>query len=256
MSSVLLKSYCQRVITPNKKVKTVLNSIDFRVSKGEQVAIVGSSGAGKTSLLKALIFALKPSSGQMIFNKINPWAVSKRARHKLRKFVSFVPQEPPFPLRQSVYHAILVGRLPTMNFFNSVQSMVQPLSINDVTEVLRKVQLSDKIGSRVDQLSGGERQRVSLARALISNASFWAIDEPLSGLDPNLAEIVMRTLCENAKMKRITFVCTLHHVEFALAYFPRIVGIKEGKIAFDLPVEEVTSSLLESTYKRREIDSF
>ena len=101
-------------------------------------------------------------------------------------------------------------------------------NVDAVTEVLHKFQLSDKIANRVDQLSGGERQRVSLARALISDASFWTIDEPLSGLDPKLADTVIQTLCDHAKQKKITFVCTLHQVEFALRYFPRIVGIKKG----------------------------
>ena len=91
---------------------------------------------------------------------------------------------------------------------------------------------------------------MSLARALISDASFWTIDEPLSGLDPKLADAVIQTLCDHAKQKKITFVSTLHQVEFALRYFPRIVGIKEGNLAFDLPVEKVTSSLLEDTYER------
>ena len=250
MGSVLLKNYCQRVVIAKGKSKTILNGIDFGVSQGEQVAIVGSSGAGKTSLLKALVFASKPSSGQIIFNELNPWLSSSVVRHKLRRIVSFVPQEPAFPLRQSVYKAVLAGCLPTTNLLTSLVSLIYPRNVDSVTEVLNKFQLSDKIANRVDQLSGGERQRVSLARALISDASFWTIDEPLSGLDPKLADTVIQTLRDHAKHKKITFVCTLHQVEFALRYFPRIVGIKEGNLAFDLPVEKVTSSLLEDTYER------
>ena len=251
MGSVSLKNYCQRVVTPKDKSKTILNGIDFGVSEGEQVAIVGSSGAGKTSLLKALIFASKPSSGQIFFNELNPWLSSTVVRHKLRRLVSFVPQEPAFPLRQSVYNAILTGCLPTTNLITSLVSLIYPRNVDAVTEILHKFQLSDKIANRVDQLSGGERQRVSLARALISDASFWTIDEPLSGLDPKLADTVIQTLCDHAKQRKITFVCTLHQVEFALRYFPRIVGIKEGNLVFDLPVEKVTSSLLEDTYERQ-----
>ena len=250
MGSVLLKNYCQRVVTLKGNTKTILNGIDLGFSQGEQVAIVGSSGAGKTSLLKALIFASEPSSGQVFFNELNPWLSSSVVRHKLRRLVSFVPQEPSFPLRQSVYNAVLAGCLPTTNLLTSLVSLIYPKNVDAVTEVLHKFQLSDKIANRVDQLSGGERQRVSLARALISDASFWTIDEPLSGLDPKLADTVIKTLRDHAKQKKITFVCTLHQVEFALRYFPRIVGIKEGNLAFDLPVEKVTSSLLEDTYER------
>ena len=78
-------------------------------------------------------------------------------------------------------------------------------NVDAVTEVLHKFQLSDKIANRVDQLSGGERQRVSLAGPN-SDASFWTIDEPLSGLDPKLADTVIQTLCDHAKQKKITFV--------------------------------------------------
>ena len=252
MGSVLLQNYCQRVVAPKGKTKTILNGIDLGVSRGEQIAVVGSSGAGKTSLLKALIFGSKPSSGQVFFNEKNPWLSSSVVRHKLRRLVSFVPQEPSFPLRQSVYNAVLAGCLPTTNLLTSFVSLIYPRNVDAVTEVLHKFQLSDKIANRVDQLSGGERQRVSLARALISDASFWTIDEPLSGLDPKLADTVIQTLCDHAKRKKITFVCTLHQVEFALKYFPRIVGVRKGRLAFDLPVEKVTTSLLEDTYGRYE----
>ena len=250
MGSVLFKQYCQRIKTSGNKIKTILNNVDLKISEGEQVAVVGSSGAGKTSLLKAMVFGSQPSSGEVVFNGLNPWSSSSTARHRLRRLISFVPQEPSFPVRQSVYNAVLAGCLPNMSLFSSIGSLIYPQSVDKVTEILRKFQLSEKIGSRVDQLSGGERQRISLARALISDASFWAIDEPLSGLDPKLANSVIKTLCDNANEKNITLICTLHQVEFALACFPRIVGIKKGEVVFDLPVGEVTSSLLDNTYER------
>ena len=215
MGSVSLKNYCQRVVTPKGNTKTILNGIDLGVSQGEQVAIVGSSGAGKTSLLKALIFASEPSSGQVFFNELNPWLSSSVVRHRLRRLVSFVPQEPSFPLRQSVYKAVLAGCLPTTNLLTSLVSLIYPKNVDAVTEVLHKFQLSDKIANRVDQLSGGERQRVAVARSLINQPSVLLADEPTGALDRKNSEHLVNLLKQLNDEKSLTLVMVTHSAESA-----------------------------------------
>jgi phosphonate transport system ATP-binding protein len=100
----------------------------------------------------------------------------------------------------------------------------------------------------VDRLSGGERQRVALARALVSQASLLLVDEPLSALDPTRSVNAINTLTQAARERGATLVATLHHVEMALAHFPRTIGLRDGAVAFDLPSAEVTAQHLQTLY--------
>ena len=117
---------------------------------------------------------------------------------------------------------------------------------------LARFELADKLWERVDRLSGGERQRVALARALLSPARLWLIDEPLSALDPARARGALQVLVEAARARRITLVASLHHVELALQAFPRLVGLRDGQIQFDLPAVQVTPALLAALYAQHE----
>lgn len=101
----------------------------------------------------------------------------------------------------------------------------------------------------MDRLSGGERQRVGLARALLSPASLWLIDEPLSALDPTRSAQALRSLTEAARTRGVTLLATLHQVDLALAHFPRILGLRDGRLVFDLPAAEVSRERLAALYE-------
>ncbi len=229
--------------------KKILHDISLNIQAGEQVAIIGSSGAGKTSLLKALIFANRPSDGSLLFRGINPWKLTGSARHNLRSKLCYIPQVPPLPPRQRVVHSVIAGKLPSLGLLESILSLIYPKFVKSAYKVLEEFKLEKKLFERVDQLSGGERQRVSLSRVLMSEASLWAVDEPLSALDLDSAETTMKVLKENAKVRGATLICTLHQVDIALKFFPRIIGIREGKIFFDSPSSSVDQSLLMKVYE-------
>ena len=108
--------------------------------------------------------------------------------------------------------------------------------------------MSDKLFDRVDRLSGGERQRVGLARALASQAGLFLVDEPLSALDPTRSQQAIESLTQAAQQRGATLVTTLHHVEMALQHFPRIIGLRSGALAFDLPAAQVTPERLHQLY--------
>ena len=112
--------------------------------------------------------------------------------------------------------------------------------------------MADKLFARVDQLSGGERQRVGLARALLAPATLWLIDEPLSALDPARAEQAIGELIAVARERGVTLVASMHQVETALAHFDRILGLRDGTVAFDLPAGEVDRERLLRLYAQHE----
>jgi phosphonate transport system ATP-binding protein len=229
-----------------------LHGVDLHVAAGEHLAVIGPSGAGKTTLLQVMACALPPSAGDYAIGDYVPWRLSTAHLHRLRGQLFLAPQVPPLPPRQRVVTAVLAGRLPAMGLLRSLRSLFYPSDIPAAHEALARFDLDDKLFERVDRLSGGERQRVGLARALLAPARLWLVDEPLSSLDPTRARQALTTLVDVAHERGITLVTSLHQVDAALAQFPRIVGLRDGKIAFDLPASEVTRSRLERLYEQHE----
>lgn len=233
-----------------------LQGISLQIASGEQVAIIGPSGAGKTSLLEVLACAQRPTQGGLQLGGQDPWSLSARELRLLRGRLFLAPQVPPLPPRQRVVTSVLAGRLPAMSLAASLRSLFYPTDIPAAYEALEHFDLSDKLFNRVDRLSGGERQRVGLARALLSPASLWLIDEPLSALDPMLARLAMKSLVSLARERHITMVVSLHQVDMAISHFDRIIGLSKGHIAFDLPSAKVTPERLAHLYEqhRHELD--
>jgi phosphonate transport system ATP-binding protein len=234
------------------KGAAALRGLSMTINAGEHIAIIGPSGAGKTTLLYALACALAPSSGQLMLNGSDPWRLSAFELKKLRASLFLAPQVPPLPPRQRVVTAVLAGRLPHWTLFQSLKSLIYPADIPAATKALSQFDLADKVFDRVDRLSGGERQRVALARLLLAQANLWLVDEPLSALDPNRATQALATITQEAKACGATLLCTLHQVEKALSHFGRIVGLRDGQLAFDLPASEVTPALLAQLYAQHE----
>ena len=229
-----------------------LRDASIDIASGEQVAIIGPSGAGKTTLLSALACALQPTLGTVMIDGHDPWQLSRPQLQLLRGRLYLAPQVPPLPPRQRVVTSVLAGSLPAMGFWTSLRSLFYPQNISGAHAALDKFDLSEKIFDRVDRLSGGERQRVGLARALVSPATLWLVDEPLSALDPTRAKLVMDSLLAESLARGVTLVMTLHQVDVALARFERIVGLRDGLVAFDCPTKEVTPERLRQLYLQHE----
>ena len=229
-----------------------LRALNLRLSTGEQVAIIGPSGAGKTTLLQVLACAQRPTQGSVQLSDVNPWMQTAGALRRLRGQLFLAPQVPPLPPRQRVVTSVLAGRLPSMGLWASLRSLFYPTDIPAAYEALVHFDLGDKLFDRVDRLSGGERQRVGLARALLAPASLWLIDEPLSALDPMRARMAMAALVNLAAERQVTLVATLHQVDMALAHFPRIIGLRDGQLVFDLPSAQVSPERLAHLYDQYE----
>ncbi len=228
-----------------------LQPLTLSIAPGEQVAVIGPSGAGKTTLLHALACALKPGAGTLRLDGVDPWSLPVRRLQRLRGQLFLAPQTPPLPPRQRVITAVLAARLPAQSVWTSLRSLVYPTGIAEAHAALMRFDLAHKLWERVDRLSGGERQRVGLARGLLAPASLWLVDEPLSALDPTRARQAVDTLIQVAAERGATLVTTLHQVDVATR-FPRVVGLRDGLLAFDLPGAQVTRERLAQLYAQHE----
>ena len=243
-----LQSVSGRHPSAKSDASPAIRELSLQVAAGEQLAIIGPSGAGKTTLLHLMACALKPSNGRVLLDNADPWLRSRKSLQELRGALFLAPQVPPLPPRQRVVTSVLAGRLPHESMWASLRSLFYPTDIPRAERALAGFDVSDKLFDRVDRLSGGERQRVGLARALVSNARLFLVDEPLSALDPTRSKRAIETLTQTARERGATLVATLHHVEMALAHFPRIVGLRDGVLAFDLPSGDVTERHLQELY--------
>ncbi|MBO3276397.1 phosphonate ABC transporter ATP-binding protein [Pseudomonas schmalbachii] len=225
-----------------------LAGIDLRVETGEHVAIIGPSGAGKTTLLRILATNLMPTAGTYELLGSQPWSLGSGARQRLRARIGLIHQAPPLPPRQRVVTAVLAGRLGQWPLWKSLASLVYPVDIAGARTALKRLDLADKLFERCDQLSGGQLQRVGIARALYQQPEILLADEPVSAMDPVLAGHTLDVLTREAESRGVTLLASLHAVELALAHFPRIVGVRDGRVVFDLPTHKVSRADLDALY--------
>lgn len=234
--------------------KIALSSLSLTIRKNELVALIGPSGAGKTTLLNMLANVVKPDTGSILLDgkSLANYKNSKQLAKKLgiiRQQFDLVGQLP-------VIHNVLAGRLVDWGFFKSLLSLIIPQDKKLAINALERVGLSNKCYDKTSNLSGGEQQRVALARLLVQKPEIILADEPVSALDPARAEDVLFMLTKLIKEEDQTLITILHSVEYAKKYFTRIIGMRNGKVLFDLPTEKVTNELLSDLYDLKELKSY
>lgn len=225
-----------------------LNGVDLNVGTGERVAIIGPSGAGKTTLLRVIATALRPTSGVLNLLGGDPWQLDRGDLRGLRARIGMVHQAPPIPPRQRVVTAVLAGRLGRWPLWKGLASLIYPVDIAGARGMLSRMQIADKLFERCDRLSGGQSQRVGVARVLYQQPDLILTDEPVSAVDPALSDHVIGELNREAIARGVTLVASLHAVDLALHWFPRIVGVKAGEIVFDLPPVRISDEMLRDLY--------
>ena len=225
-----------------------LSGVSLAARRGERIAVIGSSGAGKTTLLRVLASALRPTDGRVEVLDVRPWQLSAGKLRRLRGRIGMVYQAPPLPPRQRVITAILAGRLGVWPWWRSLLSLVYPADIGGARDELARLDLADRLFDRCDRLSGGQLQRVGVARVLYQKPDVILADEPVSSMDPALADHTINQLVTEATTRGVTLVASLHAVDLALRWFPRIVGLRAGEIVFDLPPVRVTEHALRDLY--------
>jgi phosphonate transport system ATP-binding protein len=168
-------------------------------------------------------------------------------RH-LRSRIGVVHQAPPIPPQLRVITAILAGRLGTWSTWRAIASLIYPADIAGAREVLARLDMADRLFDRCDRLSGGQLQRVAIARVLYQRPEFILADEPVSALDPTLADAAVAKLVAQSESSGATLCASLHAVDLALKWFPRIVGMRAGAVVFDAPARKVTRNMLFDLY--------
>lgn len=225
-----------------------LEGISLEVARGERFAVIGPSGAGKTSLLRVLGTALRPTAGAIDIDGGDPWSLPRERLRRLRGRVGTIHQAPPLPPRQRLVTAVLAGRLGAWGFWKGFASLVYPADILGARETLARLDLAERLFDRCDRLSGGQLQRVGVARVLYQRPDLILADEPVSSLDPQLADQTVGELVRESQARGVTLAASLHAVDLALKWFPRVVGLRDGAVAFDAPPVRVSDAMLRDLY--------
>lgn len=225
-----------------------LQPVTLAAGAGERIAVIGPSGAGKTSLLRLAGCALRPTEGRLTVLDEAPWQLPPRRLRRLRARIGTVHQAPPIPPRLRVVTAVLAGRLGQWGLGRALGSLLHPADIAGAHEVLARLDLADRLFDRCDRLSGGQLQRVGIARVLYQRPALMLADEPVSALDPTLADAAVQRLVGQSEATGATLLASLHAVELALRWFPRVLGLRAGQLVFDSPAAEVTPAMLQALY--------
>lgn len=226
-----------------------LSSISFKIQSGEFLAIIGPSGAGKTTLMRLLNLTLRPSEGEILLEGNNPSNLSASSLRKLRTKTGSIYQQYHLVPSVRVIHNILSGKLPSWSFFKSLLSLIHPTDISLAAQVAEKVGILEYLWEKTSKLSGGEQQRVAIARTLMQEPKHILADEPVASVDPSRADSILVLLKKLSEENKTTLVVNIHDISLALKFFPRIIGMREGKIAFDLTPKEITKENLQKLYE-------
>ena len=231
---------------PNGKLALI--AFNLTVEAGELVAVLGGNGSGKTTLLRCINRTLKPSAGEIWLGDSNLCPLEGERLRRARLELAMVWQHASLVRRSSVLTNVATGALGRHTTLRTVFGGLPAAELEAARGHLAEVGLADIAEQRAGTLSGGQAQRVAIARALAQRPRVLLADEPVASLDPEAAEEIMRLLQRLARKERLAVLCVLHQVELAYAYADRVIGIRDGHVAFDLPRSEVSREAVHRLY--------
>ena len=213
-----------------------LKDVNLKIEQGEFVAIIGLSGAGKSTLLRTINRMHDITEGKLTVDGTDVMQLKGKELRRFRRKIGMIFQSFNLVTRTKVINNVLMAKVPDLSFIRALFGIYPKDDKLAALEALDKVGILDKAFVRADQLSGGQQQRVALARTLAS-------------LDPVTAKQVMEDFQRINREMNITILLNIHHVELALTYASRVVGIRAGQIVYDGPVSDVNEEILNNIYE-------
>lgn len=238
---------CSKVYPNGTKA---LNNVTLKIEQGEMIGIIGLSGAGKSTLIRTINQMIPITDGKCIVNGTDVSKLKGKSLRRFRRGIGMVFQSFNLINRASVIKNVLSARVADMSFFRTIFGLYSKEDKMLALESLDRVGILEKAYQRADQLSGGQQQRVALARCLAQKPQIILADEPVAALDPVTAKVVMQDFVNINKTLNISILINIHHVDIALKYCNRIIGIKAGEIVYDGPSKDVTQDVLTQIYGR------
>ena len=225
-----------------------LKNVTLKIREGEFVAIIGLSGAGKSTLIRTINRMIDVTSGQVLVDGVDVMSLKGSVLRRFRRRIGMIFQSFNLVTRTTVVKNVLASQVPDMNFFKVLLGLYSKQQEMDALTALDRVGILEKAYTRCDQLSGGQQQRVALARTLNQNPSIILADEPVAALDPVTARQVMSDFKQINQDLNIAILLNIHHVDLALDYADRVIGIRAGEIVYDGPSGAVTQEILDEIY--------
>ena len=230
----------------------VLDLESLTIGAGERVAVIGTSGSGKTTLLRTIKGYVRPAAGKVEVLGANWTTAPRRVRRRTGKRIGLIFQQFHLVGRMTVLENVLCGRLGRTRQWASLLGHFSPQDRAVAWQAICEVGLADCVHQRADTLSGGQQQRVGMARVIAQQPDVILADEPVSSLDPALADDVLRLLVTVHRHHGTTLLMVLHQPELARRYSERIIGLRDGRIVFDGPPTAFTPEVEEEIYRGRE----
>ena len=224
--------------------RPAIEDVSFAVREGEFVAVLGPSGAGKTTLFRCMTGLAAPDEGTVRIGGDDIAALRGRARRR----VAVVFQQFNLVSRLSAFENVLAGRLGHVPAWRGWLRRFERADQLFALECLDRVGLLAQAMQRADTLSGGQQQRVAIARAMAQRPSLIVADEPVASLDPAAGAGVLELLQGIARADGVGVICSLHQVQLARAFADRIVGLSHGRLVIDAPVQRFDQPAFERLY--------
>ena len=233
--------------------KHALRDINLTVQPGEMVALIGASGSGKSTLLRHVAGLAVADASSESLSEVDGRCVQRAGRihnniRSVRSQVGFVFQQFNLVDRLPVMMNVLVGLLHRTPWWRGWLRMFKPHERALALEALGRVGIADCHAQRASTLSGGQQQRAAIARTLVQGAKVVLADEPIASLDPESSRKVMEILARINREDGSTVIVSLHQVDMAVRYCPRVVALHQGQGVYDGPSAALTPALLRSLY--------
>ncbi len=237
--------------------RPVLADVDLEVAPGQAVALVGPSGAGKTTLLRLVNGTVRADRGRVTVGGRDLAALGPGALRALRADIGFVHQDLRLVPNLRVSQNVLSGALGRRSLPGTLRLMLRPAAadLHRAHRLLERVGIPEKLFERTDRLSGGQAQRVAVARALFQQPSVLLADEPVASVDPARARATLALLVRLAREEGLTLLVSLHDPQLVREHFGRVVGLRDGRVAFDRPAAALDEALLADLYRLDDRDA-